>query len=88
MELSEDFELAPHVTDCLTALGVSFAPGNKKPSPKEFSRFESATRTAIKARVRFLPGSVCLLSRRCYCFGQSGLRLGSQSANQSYDLQT
>eukprot|EP00438_Fugacium_kawagutii_P012504 Skav212712 [mRNA] locus=scaffold113:236765:243904:- [translate_table: standard] len=48
--LSSDPDLSPHVTESLTALGVSFAAGHSKPSQKEASRFDSAHRTALKAR--------------------------------------
>lgn len=44
-------DFAPYVTDDFTVLGVSFRPGNTRPSDKEKSKFQKAEAAAKRARV-------------------------------------
>ena len=44
-------DFAPYVTDDFTVLGVSFRPGNTRPSDKEKSKFQKAEAAAKRARM-------------------------------------
>ena len=60
-----DPALAPHVTNCLEVLGVSFTKGNTRPTEKQCSRLDKAKDAARRVRAAPFAGAVRHFYAQC-----------------------